>query len=176
VQRIIHNNLRHSAVDLPGNSILVFDRDCEYVTTDVAMALARELWGYPKKLAAIGFEESKLGIVASVTRLGMPILRVDFSFGGGEFEHRPNMMPRLQRKRVPRADGQGFDIDQIITNEVGDYQLLEFRPGAASVSLGASEADPLDELYPLESLGAEFVVANFSVGYCRVFEDLLQRQ
>ncbi|WP_163434673.1 acetoacetate decarboxylase family protein, partial [Escherichia coli] len=46
--------------DLVGGHVLY-----EYVTTDDSMAGGREVWGYPKKLGEVGFDEHPNGATPS---------------------------------------------------------------------------------------------------------------
>lgn len=147
---------------------------CEYVTSDVALAMAREVWGYPKKLAEIEFSETSTGVTSSVNRGGVTLMELFFTFGGPE-PQRFSAMPRIQHKVIPRADGSGPDIDQIVTNEVALQDTCVSRPGTAQVRLQSAPQDPLARLAPLTVSGSEFVVADFNVGYCTVLEDRLRR-
>ncbi|MHB1218608.1 MAG: acetoacetate decarboxylase family protein [Alphaproteobacteria bacterium] len=146
----------------------------EYVTTDDALCGGREVWGYPKKLAKVAFDESAGGrIAATGGRLGKTLIDVSFTPGDVTFE-KPTLQPRLQVKRIPRVDGQGFDVDQIIYNELASPKLHERTAGAATVALGGSPImDPLMELGVTRVVGAEFIVADFHLAYGRVYEDRL---
>jgi acetoacetate decarboxylase len=81
--------------------------------------------------------------------------------------------PRIQIKRIPRADGVGYDAHQIVLNSLSKWTLFETITGMAKVKLGGQERmDPLFELGPLEVLGAEKIRAEFELAYGRVFKDL----
>jgi acetoacetate decarboxylase len=80
----------------------------------------------------------------------------------------------VQTKRIPRADGEGYDVDQVIRNELRDPKVHASRRGAAALYLGGSPVmDPLFELEIDSVLGAEFVVADFVLDYGSVYEDRL---
>lgn len=144
----------------------------EFVTTDDAMAGGREVWGYPKKLGHVTYDEAADGsIEASVWRLGQPLIKIAFAPGDAPYE-KPVLHPRLQVKRIPRADGQGFDVDQIILNELTGAKLISNTRGTGSVTLGGRTAmDPLMELGVTRVIGAEHVVAEFVLGFGKVFHD-----
>ncbi|TQI75350.1 acetoacetate decarboxylase [Bosea sp. AK1] len=147
----------------------------EFVTTDDSMAGGREVWGYPKKLGAVTYEEAADGsITASVSRLGHSLIKLSYRPDEVTFE-KPLLHPRLQVKRIPRADGEGFDVDQIILNELTGAKVFSQRRGSGAVLLGGrSEMDPLMELGVSRVIGAEHVVAEFKLGYGRVFHDKLK--
>lgn len=146
----------------------------EYVTTDDALCGGREVWGYPKKLANVAFDEAADGsIAASVERLGKTLIDAQFTPGAAAFE-RPVLQPRLQVKRIPRCDGEGWDVDQIIYNELASPKLHRQVTGTATLALGGSPImDPLMELGVSRVIGAAFIVADFHLAFGRVFEDRL---
>jgi acetoacetate decarboxylase len=146
---------------------------CEYVTTDVALAMAREVWGYPKKMASITFDERDEGVEGRVERGGVRLMEFVFHYGGPE-PQRPQVMPRLQHKIIPRADGEGADVDQIVLNTVDAQEVRVQRPGTAHVTLRDAPQDPWADFGPLSVTGAEFLIADFSVGYCRIVHDRLR--
>ena len=144
----------------------------EYVSSDDSLCVGREIWGYPKKMAEVAFEESSAGIRGLVGRRGTTLIDLAFAPGGTPFAGRPKLLPRLQMKRFARVDGRGFDMNQIILNDFRKPEVLETRAGSATARLGSRHDDPLEELGPMEVLGAEFAVFNFVLDYGQVFEEL----
>ena len=144
----------------------------EYVTTDDAMAPGREIWGYPKKLADVSWDVQGSSITSRTARRGQTLIDIEFSEGPNTFD-KPVLQPRLQVKKIPRADGLGYDVHQIVLNKLGKWTLFESATGTATVKLGGVEAmDPLFDLGPLEVLGAEKIRAEFELGYGEVFKEL----
>lgn len=144
----------------------------EYVTDDDSMAIGREIWGYPKKLASMTFEENNNCVYSTLTRRGTQLISIDFEKDESVTDYqRPVMQPRLQLKRFVRADGTGFDMDQIISNTLTGSTIREQYLGKAKVTLNGSKQDPLDWLLPLDIIGAEFVVADFVLGYGKVLKE-----
>lgn len=144
----------------------------EYVTTDDAMAPGREIWGYPKKLADVTWVERDGKILSQTTRQGQ--LLIDLTFEpGSDFIERPILQPRLQVKKIPSADGQGYDVHQVVLNRLNHWIVHDTTAGTATVNLGGTESmDPLFDLGPLEILGAEKIIAEFELGYGEVLKDL----
>jgi acetoacetate decarboxylase len=155
--------------DLVGGHVLY-----EYVTTDDAMAGGREVWGYPKKMGEVTFAEAADGqITTSITRRGNRLLEACFRPASVQFD-KPVLHPRIQVKRIPRADGRGFDVDQIIRNDLEGSKVSERVMGTASLALGGTSImDPLFELGVERVIGAEFIVAEFYLNYGAVYEDRL---
>lgn len=149
----------------------------EFVTTDDSMAGGREVWGYPKKMGGVTMSESDTGaIAASVTRLGRTLIEARFKPEAGAALDKPVLHPRLQVKRIPRADGTGYDVHQVIRNELKSPRIHLTVRGTATVHLGGSRhMDPLFELGVSEVVGAEFIVADFVLDYGAIHADLLAR-
>jgi len=144
----------------------------EYVTTDDAMAPGREIWGYPKKLAEVSWEKQGGSIVSRTVRREQTLIDIEFTEGPCTYE-KPVLQPRLQIKKIPRADGLGYDVHQIVLNKLGKWTLFDSVTGTAKVKLGGIETmDPLFDLGPLEVLGAEKIRAEFELGYGEIFKDL----
>lgn len=144
----------------------------EYVTTDDAMAPGREIWGYPKKIAEVDWKQEGSRISSRTLRRGNVLIDLEFTEEACAFE-KPVLQPRLQVKRIPSADGRGYDVHQVVQNKLGRWSLLETVTGTANVTLGgAPQMDPLFELGPLEVLGAEKIRAEFELGYGEILKDL----
>ncbi|MEG2184725.1 MAG: acetoacetate decarboxylase family protein [Cloacibacillus sp.] len=144
----------------------------EYVTDDDSMAAGREIWGYPKKLSTMTFVEDGDKVSSTLCRRNTMLIGIDFEKkpNASDYE-RPIMQPRLQLKRFVRADGSGFDMDQIICNTLTDSIVHERYLGNAKVTLNGTKQDPLNWLMPLEVIGAEFIVADFVLGYGTVLKE-----
>ena len=146
----------------------------EFVTTDDAMCGGREIIGYPKKFAEVELVEKSSRIDGRVHRLGRDLIVVSFEAADVPVE-KPVLQPRLQLKRIPRADGRGYDVNQIVRLQVGNANILERRSGRATLSVGGHpHMDPLTDLGITEVVGAEFIVGEFDLGYGEVVTDLLK--
>jgi acetoacetate decarboxylase len=145
----------------------------EYVTTDDALVPGREIWGYPKKLAEVVDWVQDGDVLRSRTvRRDQTLIDIAFTERPVAYD-KPELQPRIQIKRIPRADGEGYDVHQVVLNTLGKWTLFETKVGMAEVKLGGkSEMDPLFELGPLEVLGAEKIRAEFELAYGRVHKNL----
>lgn len=144
----------------------------EYVTSDDSLTAGREIWGYPKKLVSMTFEENENVISSTITRRGTTLISIDFQKDKqvNDFE-RPNMQPRLQLKRFVRADGQGYDMDYVVMNQLSGAKLHERFLGKANLVINGSDKDPIGCLKPIEIVGAEFVIADFVLGFAKVLKE-----
>ena len=79
-----------------------------YVDSDVAMAMGREVWGYPRKLASSKMEWTGNTLVGTTIRDEVTILKATCEFDDeGEFiESGPNINVKL----IPSPTGEGFDV------------------------------------------------------------------
>lgn len=143
----------------------------EYVTSDDALLAGREIWGYPKKMADITFREGDDEIHGTVTRGGVDLIDATFTPREVEFEP-PRLFPRLQVKRVPRADGPGYDVDRVVKlafdGDSTDFDASSVdsrRVGTGRVELGSGPNDPLGALGPTDVVGGAFTVGDFTLGY-----------
>jgi len=148
----------------------------EYVTTDDAMAGGREIFGYPKKLANVTFDEGLDGTIrATVTRLGYCLIDAAFKPEDKVAFTKPALHPRLQIKQIPRVDGAGYDVDQIVRVDLKDFKFKSSVLGSAAVRLGGrAHMDPLFELGLEAVLGAEMLVGDFVLGPGSVHHDRLR--
>ncbi len=148
----------------------------EYVDTDDSLSGGREVWGYPKKLGEVNFVESGDGSIrASVSRLGRTLIDAHFHPDENANFTKPALHPRIQVKRIPRADGRGYDVDQIIRNDLREPKIHQQTKGKASLNLGGNpQMDPLFALDIEEVIGADFVVAEFYLDYGTIYEDRLK--
>lgn len=150
----------------------------EYVTTDDALLCGREIWGYPKKTAEVSFTKNGEELRGTVRRKGKDILTVELQPDEVDFE-RPQTLPRLQRRRIPKATGPGYDINQIVIMRFSGGDA-DFDPdsvhsqesGIGTVDFDESEADPLYKLAPREILGAMYTVDDLDLGYADEVIDL----
>jgi len=145
----------------------------EYVDTDEALCAGREIWGYPKKLAEVEFTREEGYAQGKIIRKGKAIIDIALTFEDVEVNP-PNLFPRLQVKRMPRADKYGMDMDQVILNEFVDSVIHTRQTGTAKVNWEYSSYDPIAELGPVEVLGGVFVIGDFTLTYGKIIEDKVQ--
>lgn len=139
----------------------------EWVTEDDVMAVGRELWGYPKKIGEISYEETGDTITGSATQDGENIFSATFEPADVDFKPE-SMMPRLQVKRIPSGDSTVEGIEQIIKMSGADeedghpgLEIFEQRMGSGEIELG----ELLAPLGPIEVRGATYLHQRFTLDY-----------
>jgi acetoacetate decarboxylase len=142
---------------------------------DDAICGGREVFGYPKKGGEVEFVENGATVEGKISRRGRDLMTASFTADGSPNFDRPVAQPRYQVKRIPRIDGGGYDVNQVVTIQGANAEIHEQRFGKATISLGGDpHMDPIFELGANEVVGAEYVTSSFDLVYGRVLEDLLK--
>lgn len=140
----------------------------EYVTTDDALCVGREIWGYPKKLADVTTDLGGEPARATCTRNGVTLLDATFHPRPVDID-RPDLYPRLQVRRLPEADGSRRD--QLIRNNLGAAVTHAEDLGVADLRFGGE----LALLADCDVLGAARSRGDFTLDYGHVLEDVTGR-
>lgn len=140
-----------------------------FVDNDIAQVAGREIWGHPKKLASIELElttDYARGRVRSLPyrdEYQRVIYETEAQLDGSNENVRDlvsDLGGRIQKRVIPSpfSDAPGhIDVVRII---VSDAKIQFERTGRATVDLMRGR-EPLDELNPIDVLGAHFRVADF---------------
>ena len=158
------------------------------------IAAGREIYGTPKVYADMKVTHGDWSMVTETSYGGVPVLRIASSVeagaprdGGGDQEGgdgqecgaAPDAMPALtpawRLKIMPRADGPGPAIKQLIdcSETTQDVEVHAFAMGKGAIELGASPRCDLTPLKPLEYGDAFHMESSYTEGYARVVYDFL---
>lgn len=129
------------------------------VDDDTALILGRELLGFPKKLAEIRLERRNGGILGTVTRRGVEVLRIEARLGGKETTPAP-----LFARRMVNVIGTLPTGMKLIELSPTEERIHFSRIAEAKVTLASSERDPLGDLRPAPEATARFVELDFGGG------------
>jgi acetoacetate decarboxylase len=111
-----------------------------YVDTDIAMAMGREVWGYPRKLAEIKMEWSGETLVATTKRGGTTILKATCELvDEGEWI---DSGPNVNVKVIPDAKGEGYDAAYITATDT-TYDVKQGRSGEVDIEFQDGPSDVL---------------------------------
>jgi len=140
------------------------------VTNDMAMAMGREEFGYPKKLADIEFKRSGNSIKAYIERHGARFLEVRARLTGkptsGDF---PALMASRKKdggifnynfKYFLSPDESKFDYNPRLVRAKVIFRPNLVKWGDAEVKLSPSDYDPCAELEVVKMLGAVYTIGN----------------
>jgi acetoacetate decarboxylase len=160
-----------------------------YVDNDAALACGRELWGFPKKFASMGYASPAPGspfseqLMFTVERpAGKRLLTVTMNPERPAAAGEVGFLPALTLRRVPNSR-QGADLPSICELIRTDYSAApvisadgtpELWAGRCSVTMdSASEFDPLYTMAPVRMLGAVYAVADITLPLGTPIKDYL---
>jgi acetoacetate decarboxylase len=150
-----------------------------YVDNDAALACGRELWGFPKKFASMGYASPAGGspfgeqLMFTVERpAGKRLLTVTMNPERLAAAGEVSFLPALTLRRIPNSrPGAGKpSICELIRTDFSAVPVTsaagtpELWTGRCSVTMdSASEFDPLAVLAPVRTLGAVYAVADITL-------------
>jgi acetoacetate decarboxylase len=119
---------------------------------EVTVITGREIYGEPKKLAAIKFDVNGDSAAASVTRHGIPFAAFKGTLGAA-IEPQEFIDNAYTFKFTMNPDGSGFDHDPQMLRLVWRHKELEARDVSGELVLTESAFDPVIDL-PVKQLVA----------------------
>lgn len=140
------------------------------------IAAGREIYGTPKVYADMKVTHGDRSMVTETSYGGAPVLTISSNM---DSDAAPDAMPALtpawRLKIIPRADGPGPAVKQLIdgSETPRDVEVHSAARGTGSIVLGASPRCDLTPLAPLEYGDAFHVESSYSEGYARVVHDYL---
>ena len=109
-----------------------------YVDTDVALVMGREVWGYPRKLAEITMKWKKDTLVAETVRNGHTLMRAECTFTDeGEWI---DSGPNINIKMIPSVTGKGHDL-AVMTAAHLTYDVKNGRSGDVKLEINGGPND-----------------------------------
>jgi acetoacetate decarboxylase len=137
-----------------------------WVTKDWATWKAREVLGWPKKLADISltkhFHEEELAppeqrLEVSVSRYGNTIIRASIEINR---KSTPDELPRFKyfysRRIIPNPGEKGASLDQLIRVEVQDGKIGNMLGGNATIDFSDCHDEEIECLNPKEIMGGYY--------------------
>lgn len=143
------------------------------------IAAGREIYGTPKVYADLKVTRDDQRMVTETSYWGAPVLHISSS---AETVASPDAMPALtpawRLKIIPRADGPGPALKQLIdcSETPRDVEVHYAAKGRGSIEFGVSPRCDLTPLTPLEYGDAFHMESIYSEGYARVVYDYLREE
>ena len=150
-----------------------------YVDNDAALACGRELWGFPKKFAHMGYARpaacAPFGeqMMFTVERpAGKRLLTVTMNPERPRTAEEVSFLPALTLRRIPnsRLGARQPSVCELIRTDYSAVPVAgadgtpELWAGRCSVTMdSASEFDPLYRMAPTRMLGALYAVADITL-------------
>lgn len=130
----------------------------------------RELMGFPKKDAAVRFEQAGEVIRGGVTR-GKAHLEFEGQPSAAaklDFEPLPSG-PRLIVREFPRADGPGYVLREVLRKDADPEAVVRLaKPMDCTLRVAGTPADPLDLLQPFAVKGGRYRELDMALRYAQV--------
>ena len=136
----------------------------------------REIYGTPKVSADldVGMDER---VMYTLTHMaGTSVLSVRSTMHReATVDEMPVLKPSWRLKVIPRADGRGAEVMQIIdvSRVATDITVHVCRAGDGVVEFGGVPVYDLSDFAPRESLGAHYIEMDYTEQYAEIVEDLL---
>jgi acetoacetate decarboxylase len=141
------------------------------VTNDIALILGREIFGYPKKMADIGFEREGDNIEGWTERHGIRFMEIKAKLNGKfndagvqqmmveEMESNPDVAV-YNFKYFPAPNREGFDYNPRLIKEVIERKNKSIEMGEAELTFQSSKHDPWVDVEIVRVYGATYTVGD----------------
>ncbi len=144
-----------------------------FETNVTALCAGREIWGAPKILADVTLEQHEgtlvgrtlfdgVEIIVATSRLGFPCAVEDMPAS-----------PSLRLKIIPRADGQGPAIKQLIGYSPRDVVVHTLTKGIGAVRFGCTALVDFTGLQPKDVIAAYYREQSHTESYGEILFDYL---
>jgi len=146
-----------------------------YLDNVAAICAGREIWGAPKEYAEVDIEMRRNMVYSQTVKEGIPIMTLtsDVSQPATEDEIIP-MFPSYRLKLIPRADGPGPAIKQIVNASPEDVVATKLFKGNGMIDFGRSSNSDLSCFEPQEIVGAFYQVSTYTEVYGEIVHDYLK--
>jgi acetoacetate decarboxylase len=148
-----------------------------YLDNVSAICSGRERWGAPKEYAAVQMEQQNNLFVTRTIKDGVKIMEITSTLGAPTTpEALIPMFPSYRLKLIPRADGPGPAIKQLVTATPQDITTHLLYQGEGTVHFGASANSDLRPFAPLKEVAAFYQVASYTETYGEIVYDYLRER
>lgn len=134
----------------------------EYENNDAAIAAGRDLWGYPKKYAAIRLESNDGNLIGAAQKNGEEFLQIKLNTNK-EMKSiaKPITTPHYNIRTIPKPAG-GIQLQEIIERDTSpDFVLHEEKYYEVSMEMKSTQSDPLHLLGPVNVIGGGVISGDF---------------
>ena len=140
------------------------------------IAAGREIYGTPKIYAELKVSQADRCMETETSYGGVSVLNIRSCWETDAPEDAmPSLTPAWRLKVIPRADGPGPALKQLIdcSETARDVEVHSVAKGRGTIELGASPRCDLTPLSPLEYGEAYHMESSYTEGYARIVYDYL---
>lgn len=141
-----------------------------------AICAGRERWGVPKTYAQVEIEKPGNLIYTKVTQEGVPVMTLTSTIAE-KAEQAEMLLPQCpwyDLKLIPRAEGPGAAIKQLLKAGLGDWDSKVLMKGMGMIEFGSTANSDMAAFRPREILGAFYEVASYTEIYSEILYDYLK--
>ncbi|MDS0525773.1 acetoacetate decarboxylase family protein [Clostridium sp. SHJSY1] len=137
------------------------------ISDGMAMALGREIYGFPKKMAEIELKKDGDTVEGSVSRHGIEFFNVKAKLNGNfNDKDEQSMINDIYGKGLPifnfkyskSPDGKGYDLSPRLVSQGTTVDTKVIENGEFEMKLNDSQHDPWTELEVVKMLGCSYTV------------------
>ena len=147
-----------------------------FLNSRSSIPAGREIYGTPKVFADIevGMDERVMYTDTRLAGVSLMSLRSTMQ-RAATVEEMPKLAPSWRLKVVPRADGKGADVMQIIDGAKASSEVTVHtcRAGDGVVQFSPSPIYDLSDFTPREYYGAHYLEMDYTEGYAEIVHDFL---
>ena len=143
------------------------------------IAAGREIYGTPKIYAELKVRQVERCMLTETSLSGLPVLHISSSMEEiAPHDAMPPLTPSWRLKLIPRADGPGPALKELIdcSKATQDLTVHFMTKGQGRIVLGASPLCDLTPLTPLQYGDAFYMECSFSEGYAEIVYDYLKKE
>ena len=146
-----------------------------YLDNIPAICSGRERWGAPKEYAQVTFEQHNNLLLSRTIKDGVSVMTITAELGAPTRpEAMTPMFPSYRLKLIPRADGPGAAIKQIVMAAPQDVTTHLLYQGSGTVTFDATANSDLRPFGPLAEVTAFYQVASYTETYGEIVYDYLK--
>ena len=148
-----------------------------FLNSRSSIPAGREIYGTPKVFADIevGMDERVMYTNTLIAKSSVLSIRSTMD-KSAEWKDIPELKPSWRLKVIPRVDGKGVDVMQIVDGSkvATDVFVRVCRKGDGIVEFAPSPIYDLSDFKPIEYFGSYYMEMDFTEGYGEVVHDFLK--
>ena len=145
-----------------------------FLNSRSSIPAGREIYGTPKVFADMEVNMDERVMYTDTRLAGTSVLNVRTTMHrDASTDEMPKLEPSWRLKVIPRADGQGVDVMQLIDGSkvMSDVTVHVVRAGDGVVQFNPSPIYNVSDFTPREYFGAYYVEMDYTEGYAEIVKD-----
>lgn len=146
-----------------------------FLNSRSSIPAGREIYGTPKVFAELKIYMDERVMVTDTRLAGTSIMSIRSTMHRhATIDELPRLEPSWRLKVIPRADGKGVDLMQLIdvSNVTTDVVVHVIRSGDGVVDFSACPVYDLSDFTPRQYVGAYYVEMDYNEGYADIVKEL----